>query len=268
MEVREIALAEISVSPFQPRKHFNEIKLQEFAADIKKRGIIHPVIVRRVGDAYQLVVGERRVRAARIVGLATIPAFIKELSDYASAETAFAENFFQEDLSYIEEATILYELKELGRSEEEIAEELSMSILFVRDRLALLRLPIRVQNMLEAETINLAQAKVIRDIEDEEAQIAAAEYAARLNLSAAELKGQTQHLVSQGKTHKQHTRAESVSFERLTRDLIRTYDDLVKFDCSLLTDERSHILKKQILALAKIFQDTLEKIKQVRQEQK
>jgi len=100
----EIPLQDISPNPKQPRKDFDINSLNNLAGSLKKSGVIQPVVVRKVGSGYQLIVGERRWRAAKLAGLERIPAVVREVSDVESLELALVENLLREDLNPIEEA--------------------------------------------------------------------------------------------------------------------------------------------------------------------
>ncbi|MGB4141104.1 MAG: ParB/RepB/Spo0J family partition protein, partial [Limnochordia bacterium] len=120
--VSQIEVDKITANPFQPRKHFDQEKLEELAESIKNHGVLEPIIVRRAGGEYQIVIGERRWRACQLAGLATVPAVVKELSDREMTEMALIENLQREDLNAIEEAEgyqIL--IDEFSLTQEEVA---------------------------------------------------------------------------------------------------------------------------------------------------
>ena len=104
-DILEIPLSEIRSNPYQPRKEFNEETIKELAESIKEHGIIEPIIVKKSIKGYELVAGERRTKAAKLAGLTTIPAVIKEFTDQEMMEVALIENIQREDLNPIEEAT-------------------------------------------------------------------------------------------------------------------------------------------------------------------
>ncbi|MGH7423416.1 MAG: ParB/RepB/Spo0J family partition protein, partial [Candidatus Methylomirabilales bacterium] len=118
----EIPLAEIRPSPFQPRKRFDDKTLDELAASIRAQGILSPVIVRQIPGGYELVAGERRLRAAERAGLERIPAVVREMSNAGMLEVALIENVQREDLNPIEEAEVYRRLiEEFGLTQEEMA---------------------------------------------------------------------------------------------------------------------------------------------------
>jgi len=102
--VQEISLAELEMNPFQPRRHFNQVALEELAATIREHGVLTPVVVRRGLNGLQVIAGERRIRAARLAGLTRIPAVVKDASDSQALEMALVENLQREDLNPLESA--------------------------------------------------------------------------------------------------------------------------------------------------------------------
>ena len=124
-EILEIPLSDIRSNPYQPRKTFDEETLKEMAESIRELGIVQPIIVKRSIKGYELIAGERRTKAARIAGLETIPAIIKDFTDQEMMEIALVENIQREDLNPIDEATA-YEniIRVSGMTQEEFAKKL------------------------------------------------------------------------------------------------------------------------------------------------
>jgi len=141
--LRELPVAAIAPNPRQPRRRFDEEALQALAASLGERGVLQPVLVRpRPGDRYELVAGERRLRAAQIAGLETIPALVGEHGDAESLELALIENMAREDLSPIEEARACAALvEELGLTREDVGRRVGRSRVAVSNLLRLLDLP-------------------------------------------------------------------------------------------------------------------------------
>src|SRR3972149_5834937 len=147
----EIPLAELESNPLQPRRHFEQASLEELAATIRAHGVLTPVVVRRAPHGYQVVAGERRVRAARLAGLTRIPAVIKEASNAQALEMALVENLQREDLNPVEAAEAYRRLtEEFGLTQEEVAERLGRDRSSVANALRLLRLPRRLREGLAA----------------------------------------------------------------------------------------------------------------------
>src|SRR5687768_10887575 len=138
----ELAIDQIEPNPNQPRKTFETDKLEELTASIRSSGVIQPIIVRPVGDRYQLVAGERRWRAARQAGLERIPAIVREATDAESLELALVENLLREDLNPMEEAEAYrHLLSQFGWTQEQLAQRIGRDRTSIANVLRLLRLP-------------------------------------------------------------------------------------------------------------------------------
>lgn len=160
--MQEIALDLIDANPFQPRQHFDPEKLQELADSITQFGLLEPVIVRKWGRAYQLVAGERRVRAARLAGLSEVPAILREFEDVEMMQVALIENLQRENLGPIEEAEGYQRLiAEFGFTQAQVAEAVGKKRPSVANALRLLNLDELEQQMLQAGEINTGHAKVL-----------------------------------------------------------------------------------------------------------
>lgn len=161
--VREIRLDEIVANPYQPRKIFDPEKLGELVRSIREHGILQPVLVRRVGvDRYELVAGERRVRAAREAGLKAIPALIREYEEVSRLEVALIENLQREDINPVEAATAYQRLREeFGMTQDQIAKRVGKSQPTIANTLRLLALPQEVLNSLERGEISEGHARTI-----------------------------------------------------------------------------------------------------------
>ena len=145
----EIAVSEIKPNPYQPRRVFDEAKLQELAAYIKEFGVVQPLVVRPKGKSYELVAGERRLRAAALAGLTSVPAIIKEYDDIKMMEIALVENIQRHDLNPIEEAQGLRRLMaECKLTQEQAAEKVGRSRVAVTNILRLLNLPEVIQGFI------------------------------------------------------------------------------------------------------------------------
>jgi ParB family chromosome partitioning protein len=141
--VREIPLAQIRTNPYQPRRQFSEESLEELAASIREMGVLQPIIVRQEGEGdYVLVAGERRLRAARLAGLATIPALVRSPSEQQMLEMALVENVQREDINPID-AALAYKrlMDEFGMTQEQVAQRVGKSVPAISNTLRLLQLP-------------------------------------------------------------------------------------------------------------------------------
>lgn len=140
-EARKVPLATLRASSVQPRKDFAEEPLDELAASIREKGVLQPLLVRPIEGGYEVVAGERRMRAARMAGLREIPAIVRELSDQEALETAIVENLQREDLNPVEEARAYQKLLSFGQTQERIAQAVGRSRSAVANSLRLLQLP-------------------------------------------------------------------------------------------------------------------------------
>jgi ParB family chromosome partitioning protein len=162
----------IDPNPFQPRRLMAEDRLKELAESIQSTGVVQPVLVRKVGDRYQLVAGERRWRAACHAKLQTIPAIVRDLQDREALEIALTENILREDLSPIEVAHAYQALHEkFGYSHEEISTRLGFDRSTVTNTLRLLKLPAEVQELIENKLISSGHARAILSCSTLESQI-------------------------------------------------------------------------------------------------
>ena len=187
-DIKEIKVSEIRTNPYQPRKNFNQEALQELAESIKNYGVFQPIIVKKSIKGYDLVAGERRLRASKMAGLETIPAIVKEFSDEMMREIALLENLQREDLTAIELAWAYKGIIDsLHITQEELAKKLGKSRSSITNMLGLLTLPTNVQNMVLDGKLSMGHARELSKLEDTEK---IAEYAKRIvdeNLSVREI---------------------------------------------------------------------------------
>src|SRR6185503_3342744 len=152
----ELPIDAIAPNPKQPRKDFDDKALHDLAASLTQSGVLQPVVVRRLGDNYQLVVGERRWRAAKLAGLTRIPAVIREVTDAQSLELALVENLLREDLNPMEEAEAYQRLlAEFGWTQEELAQRVQRDRSSIANCLRLLKLPEIIQADLRANRLTM-----------------------------------------------------------------------------------------------------------------
>ncbi len=171
--VADIELDNIRPNPYQPRQEFNDEALDELAASIEQLGIIQPITVRALGEGqFEIISGERRLRAARRAGLERVPAFVRDANSEQMLEMALVENVQREELNPIEVA-LGYKrlLEECGLTQEEVAEKVSKSRASVANFLRLLRLPPRIQAALRDKQVSMGHARALITIEDEDVQI-------------------------------------------------------------------------------------------------
>ena len=168
-DVVEINLDEVRANPYQPRKTFNEESLNELAQSISEYGVIQPIIVKKSIKGYEIVAGERRTRAAKMAGLKTIPAIIKDLTDNDMMEIALIENIQRENLNPIEEALSFENIIKLRNfTQEEVAEKFGKSRSYITNILGLLRLPEFTKELVSQNKISMGHARVLSKLDDEE----------------------------------------------------------------------------------------------------
>ncbi len=184
----EIAVDQIDANPFQPRRTFAADKLKELADSIRSSGVVQPVLLRRSAGRYQLIAGERRWRAAREAGLATIPAVVRDIGDRDALEMALTENLLREDLNPLEAAEGYAALQQKhGLSHEEIAERLGLDRSTVTNTLRLLRLPAEVQQMIAEGTVSAGHARALLGLDSAAAQLKLAETIVKQGLSVRQV---------------------------------------------------------------------------------
>lgn len=173
---QELLIKNIAANPYQPRCNFDEEKLQELAASIKEFGVVQPVVVRKKGRSYELVAGERRLRAAGLAGLTKVPAIVKDYDDAKMMEIALIENIQRHDLNPIEEAQGLRRLmQEFKLTQEQTAEKVGRSRSAVTNILRLLNLPEQVQAHIINGVLTMGQAKQLLGLPKQEQMCEVAE---------------------------------------------------------------------------------------------
>ncbi len=184
-----LRVSEIEPNRGQPRKNFDDETISALADSIKEHGILQPILVRPYGSGYQIVAGERRWRAARMLGMSEVPVQIKELSDLEAMQLALIENLQRENLNPVEEAKGYSELVEsYGMTQEEVAKTVGRSRSSVANAMRLLALPEEIQEMLENGDISTGHGKALLAFDDEEKMLDAARKAAdgKLNVRSLE----------------------------------------------------------------------------------
>ena len=169
--VLQVPIEDIIPNRFQPRLAFDDASLQELAASIKQHGIIQPLVLRRVGEKYEIIAGERRYKAATMAGLTSVPAVIKQMDDRTSAEVAIVENVQRKDLTAIEEARSYKALLDKGYiNQEDLAKKMGLSQSAISNKLRLLNLDEAVQDAILKNEISERHARSLLKIKDTEEQ--------------------------------------------------------------------------------------------------
>lgn len=187
----------IKPNPMQPRTIFNSDGLQELAASIRANGIIQPLIVRQLGESYQIVAGERRWRAARLAELQEVPVVVQDVADRSMLELALIENIQREDLNPIETAHAFERLgRDLGLSQEEIGRRTGKDRTSIANIVRLLKLPKEVQLLVAERRLSMGHARAILGLPTADEQIHLAEKAVALGLSVRQVEAQVQEMTA------------------------------------------------------------------------
>lgn len=183
----QLEVNRIVPNPIQPRRSFDETKMDELAASVREKGILQPLLVRRSGDGYELIAGERRLRAAVKAGLREVPVVVREASNGETLQLALIENLQREDLNPIEEAAAYQRLQEeFDLTQEEIARKVGKSRPTVANSMRLLVLPEEVQQMVGAGKLPAGQARALLGLENEAILLTAAREVVAKGLSTRE----------------------------------------------------------------------------------
>jgi ParB family chromosome partitioning protein len=184
----EVPIDALDPNPFQPRSTMNPARLAELAASIRESGIVQPLLVRRRGERFQIIAGERRFRAAQAAGLATVPVAVRDVADEQLLELALVENIQREELNPIEEAQAFHRLQEEFRlTQEEIARRVGRDRTTVANTLRLLRLPRELREMVADARLDAGHARALLALDRAEDQVALGREAARKALSVREV---------------------------------------------------------------------------------
>lgn len=167
-EIKEVELSELRANPYQPRKVFDEEALKELSESIKEYGVFQPIIIKKSIKGYEIVAGERRVRASKLAGLTKIPAIIRDFTDEQMMEIALLENLQRENLTAIEEA-IAYKslLENLNLTQEELSRKVGKSRSHITNIIGLLRLPSDIQELVSTSKISMGHARILSKLDDE-----------------------------------------------------------------------------------------------------
>ena len=202
-EIININLDELRSNPYQPRKIFDEEALQELASSIKEHGVFQPIIVKKSIKGYEIIAGERRVKASQIAGKKDIPAIVRNFDDTEMMEIALLENLQRENLSAIEESLAYKKLQEtLNITQEQLAERLGKSRSHITNMLGLLNLPESIQKEVGEKKISMGHARVLSKLESTEQQEQLANKVIEDGLSVRELETLTQQKDEYVRTHK------------------------------------------------------------------
>jgi ParB family chromosome partitioning protein len=228
----EIDVSRIVANPWQPRTRFDEEKLEELASSIRKIGVIQPLTVRKNGDKYQLIAGERRFRASKLVGLEKVPAYIRTADDDTMLEMALVENIQREDLDPIEVA-ISYQrlMDECNLTQESMSERVGKKRATVTNYLRLLKLPGEIQLGLRDKKLGMGHARAIIGIEDEIQQLKIYEEIIEFDYSVRKVEEVVRELNSdkpEKKTAKKNTTLPE-EYQQLSNQISSVFNTKVQF---------------------------------------
>ncbi len=224
-EMTEVKISDIQPNPTQPRTEFDEEALEELADSIRQLGLIQPITVKRSGDKYIIISGERRWRAAAKAGLEALPAYIREVDDTTLHAMALVENIQREDLNAIEISLGMQRLiEECGLTQEALAERLGKKRSTVTNYLRLLNLPVEVQFAIKSGVITMGHAKALAGVESRAKQLSLLKRCVKSNLSVRQVEDLIRNL-----TEKRSKGASQVADEEYPESYSRLVEYLEKF---------------------------------------
>ena len=229
-----VDINDIKPNPNQPRKHFNQSKLEDLAKSIQENGVIQPLVVQKKKDGYELVAGERRWRASRLAGIKKVPCIIREFDDKQNLIVAIIENMQREDLDPIEEANGLQQMiHKFGFTQEQVSESLGKSRTYIANSVRLLKLPEEIQKMMSEGRISAAHGRTLLSLDDQRKQLMLAERIEKEGLSVRNVEEITKKLKDTEETKPARTKkvtkksAEIQAVESDLRELIGTKVSIV-----------------------------------------
>ncbi|RYM04694.1 nucleoid occlusion protein [Sporolactobacillus sp. THM7-7] len=222
--VQEIPVSKITPNQYQPRSVFNEEKLQELAETIQSHGIIQPIVLRPLGDRYEIIAGERRWRAASILGWEKIPSIIKNLDDDQTASIALIENLQREELTAIEEAMAYARLIDIhGLTQESLAQQLGKGQSTIANKLRLLKLPSSVQSAILEKQISERHARALIVLKDPEKQEKLLKEIIKKQLNVKQTENRVKQILSSKKSNKiEKKKTKRMALSRDTRIAVNT----------------------------------------------
>ena len=202
-EIVKVKISDLRSNPYQPRQVFNEEALQELAASIKEHGVFQPIIIKKSIKGYEIIAGERRVKASQMAGLTEIPAIVRNFSDEEMMEIALLENLQRENLNPMEESRAYKKLIEaLNITQEELAKKLGKSRSYITNMIGLQTLPDTVQNLISENKLTMGHARVLSKLESKEQQQELANKVINEGMSVRQLETLTQSPEQFARTHK------------------------------------------------------------------
>ncbi len=219
-KILEVPIGEVISNPWQPRTHFDRDKLEELAESIKQHGILQPLIVSKENNGYQLIAGERRLKASELLGLAKVPVIVKEVSDRDKLELSIIENIQRRDLNPIETANAYKRLmEEFGLTYTEVAEQVAKSPSTVNNFLRILKLPVVIKEAVETGKISFTHAKQILSYQTKSEQINIFKKIIKENLKSQDLTEMAKRDAAKAKKNKPRDPVLASWEDKLTKNL-------------------------------------------------
>ena len=243
-----VALSAIEKNPNQPRKAFDDDELMSLSESIRNHGVLQPLVVRQVGERYQLIAGERRLRAAEVVGLASIPVTVVDFNDQQCLEAALVENIQRSDLNAIEKAQGFREyLDRFSMTHEQLANRLGLARPTITNLLSLLELPADLQDLVRVGHLSLGHAKILKGIADAVKQSAIAREVVARGLSVHGLETYVKQLASDEKAGATTPAPEGKTATEKTAHVVGIEDELrqklgLKVEIRVKGKDRGHLV--------------------------
>ncbi|MDD2504844.1 MAG: ParB/RepB/Spo0J family partition protein [Bacilli bacterium] len=242
-----IPVDEIRSNPYQPREYFDKQALEELADSIKIHGVIEPIIVKKSIKGYELVAGERRTKASKLAGIATVPAIVKDFSDQEMMDIALLENIQREDLTPIEIAEGFKRyIERTGYTQEEIAEKFGKSRSYITNLLGLLTLPKSVRNLINQGKLSTSHARVLSKLQDQKLILTLSDKIIAEEMSVRELErfASSENIDKKKPIVRANVKsAKQAALENLLRDLIGTKVTISKNKITIPYDSEPDLLR-------------------------
>ena len=221
-EITNVKISELRSNPYQPRQVFKQEALQELSDSIKEHGVFQPIIIKKSIKGYEIIAGERRVKASQMAGLDEIPAIIRDFTDEEMMEIALLENIQRENLNQIEESRAYKKLIEtLNITQEELAKRLGKSRSYITNMIGLQTLPAPIQDMISDNKMSMGHARVLSKLENENQQKELADKIIEDGMSVRELENLTKSSDEYERTHKirKHVNTQTNEYQYLEDEL-------------------------------------------------
>ena len=230
-DIKKVKIEDLVPSVYQPRKEFNQESLRALAESIKEKGVLQPLLVRKSGNKYEIIAGERRWRASKLAGISEIPVIEKEMSNKEVLEVALVENLLRENLSAIEEARGFERLiTEFSHTQEALSQIVGKSRVYVTNALRLLKLPLPVQEMVENNTLSAGHARTLVGLEN-------AEEVARKIIAKELSVRQTEELVNNLKNPVENKTTRSVKKDPSIKEIEKTLTKSIGMKVRIKSEE-------------------------------